>query len=503
MRNGKEQFYPRNSLCVMIEKPWSRSSRAYKYNISLQEDVLQNKQNGQNIHQRRNLLALTANDMQNNIGDDTPCDALRDGVEQRHCQDTQVGGNSGQQVVIIELDFGDGAEHQEANQDQGRSGGKGRNGNEDGSQQRGQQEQDACGQGGQAGTAAVSDTGCGLDEGGDGGSAQNRTTGGADSVSHQNGLDAGQAAFFIQQVCLGGNADDGAQGIKDIHEQECKDHNNKVNDADGGPVNIEALTQGVAQRAEIGHAQGGIQAVITQFKIGNIQTDSLAEHTQNPGSQYADEDGTSDLLDVQHSGQHQANDCQQCADAGGTEVGGKVSQLNESRAAHADACVLQTDEGDKQADTNGNSTFQGQGNGIKDGFTDIGQGHDDEDDAFYKDSQQCYLPTIAHAEDYGVCQVCIQTHTGGQDEGHIGHEGHADSSDEGGQGGCQKNSCGIHACSRQDAGVNSQDIRHGHKGGNTGHDFCFYVCFSFRELKKLFKHFYYLLSNGLWAKAIL
>ena len=268
--------------------------------------------------------------MQDNVGNDTPCDALRDGVEQGHCQDAQVSGNCGQEVIIIELDLGNGAEHQEANQDQGRRGSKGRNGNEDGGQQRGQQEQDACGQGGQAGTAAVSDTGCGLDEGGDGGSAQNRTTGGADSVSHQNGLDAGQAAFFIQQVCLGGNADDGTQGIKDIHEQERKYHNDEVDNADGGPVNLEALTQGVAQSAEIGHAQGGVQAVVTKLKVGDIQADSLAEHTQNPGAQDTDEDGTSDLLNVEHSGQHQADDCQQCADAGGAEIGGKVGQFNQS-----------------------------------------------------------------------------------------------------------------------------------------------------------------------------
>ena len=441
--------------------------------------------------------------MQNNVRNDAPCDAFGDGVEQRHCQDAQVGRNRGQQIVIIELDLGDGAEHQEANQDQSGSGSKGGNGNEDGSQQRGQQEQDACGQGGQAGTAAVSDTGCGLDEGGNGGSAQDCTGGGADSVGHQDGLDAGQTAFFIQQVCLGSNADDGAQSIKDIHKQECKDHDNKINNADGGPVNFEALTQRVAQRTKIGHAQGGIQAVVTQLNVGNVQTDSLADHTQNPGAQDAEEDGTSDLLDVQHSGQHQADNCQQCADTGGIEIGGEVSQFNQRCAAHADTCVLQADEGDEQADTNGNSTLQGQGNGVEDGFADIGQGHDDKDDAFYEDCKQRYLPTIAHTQDDGVCQVCIQAHTGGQDEGHIGHEGHANGSEEGSQCGCQKNSSGIHACSRQDAGVDSQNVRHGHEGGNTGHDFCFYICFSFRELKNLFKHCYNLLSDRLAAKAVL
>ena len=155
---------------------------------------------------------------------------------------------------------------------------------------------------------------------------------------------------------------------------------------------------------------------------------------------------------------------------------------------HHDTGVLQADEGDEQADTHGNASLQGQGNGVENGFTDIGQGQDDEDQTFHEDRQQGDLPAVAEAQHYGVGQVGVQAHAGGQHEGQVGHEGHAAGGDEGGDGRRQQDSGGIHARVAQNAGVDCQDVGHGHEGGQTGHQFRLDGGAVLFQLKNFIKH---------------
>ena len=102
--------------------------------IGLQENVLQDEQNSQNIHQRRNLLALAGDQVQDHVGNDAQGDAFGDAVEQGHCQNGQVSRNGLGELVIVKLQLGNAAEHQEADHDQSGSGSEGRNSGKDGSE---------------------------------------------------------------------------------------------------------------------------------------------------------------------------------------------------------------------------------------------------------------------------------------------------------------------------------------------------------------------------------
>ena len=304
-----------------------------------QEDIFQNEQDCQHIHQGLDGLALACGNIQQHIADNAQGDALGDGVEQGHGDDGQVCGNGLGQVVQVEADLGDGAHHQEAHHDQSGSGGEAGNGGEDGGEQGGGQEQHAGGQSGQTGAAACGHAGGGLDEGGDGGGAQDRTGGGADGVGHQSGLDAGQAAILVQHIGLGGHTDQGAQGVKEVHEQEAHDDDDEVDHAHIGEVNFEALTKSLAQLAEIGDAPGGEQGEVGHI-VGDIDAQHLADHADDPGGDDAQQDGALDIVDVEHGGDEQADESQQCADAAGVEVVGEAGDGDEGGGVHAQSCVL-------------------------------------------------------------------------------------------------------------------------------------------------------------------
>ena len=53
-----------------------------------------------------------------------------------------------------------------------------------------------------------------------------------------------------------------------------------------------------------------------------------------------------------------------------------------------DTGIYKTDKSYKETDTAGNTEFQVFGNTVDDLFTDLEEGHDDENDTFYKDSGQ-------------------------------------------------------------------------------------------------------------------
>ena len=227
----------------------------------------------------------------------------------------------------------------------------------------------------------------------------------------------------------------------------------------------------------------------TGGSIGNIHARQLADHAQHPGGDDANQDGALDLLDVQHSGDQRADQSQQRANAVGGEIIGEAGDGNQSGRIHNQAGILQADEGDEQTDANGNTTLERQRNGVEDGFTYIGQRQDDKNKTFHKDGQQCDLPAVAEAQNHGVSQVGVQTHTCGQDEGKVCHESHTASADEGCDGSCQQHSGGVHACCGEDTGVDRQNVGHGHKGGDACNHFCFYSGAVFGQFKNFIQHF--------------
>ena len=159
------------------------------------------------------------------------------------------------------------------------------------------------------------------------------------------------------------------------------------------------------------------------------------------------------------------------------EILGKVRDGNQSCRVNRQSSVLQADEGDEQTDSHGNGTLQRQGDGVEDSFPHVGKGEDNENDTLNKYGKERYLPGKAHSAAYGVCHVGVQSHAGGKGEGQVCPQSHADGSHEGCETGCQQNGGAVHAGGGKDAGVDCQDVRHGHERGQTGSQFGFHIGF--------------------------
>ena len=127
------------------------------------------------------------------------------------------------------------------------------------------------------------------------------------------------------------------------------------------------------------------------------------------------------------------------------------------------------------------------GNSIEDCFTDVGNRQDDEDDTFNKNGCQCLLPAVAHAQNDSVSKVGVQTHCGSQRKGMVGKYCHQDGANRGSDCSCSEDCAAVHAGSGKDAGVNCQDVSHGHKHGDTGHNLGLHIGVAFFQMKDLVK----------------
>ena len=457
--------------------------------IEQDEFVFQDEQNGQHIHQGADLLllGLAGDDIQQGPGDDTDGDALRDAVCSGHCQDGQECGDALSRIV--ELDLQGRTHHVEANDDQGRSGRKAGDGQEQGAEHHGQQEQHTGGHGGQAGAAALGHAGSALDEGGGGGGAQYGTGAGGDGVGHQRTLDVGQLALLIQHVGLGSNTDQGAQGIKQVNEEEGEHHGEEVQDANAGEIGLEHLTKGLAQSREIeADEAGGDDAVHAGIGVGDVDAGQLAEDAQHPGDEDAVQDAALDLFDQQDGGDEHAHQREDRTHADAVE-GLALEVLIGNKggiAVHDQLCVLQADESNEQTDAHADSALQGHGDGVEDGLTHIGQAQHDEDDALHKNGHQGQLPAVTHGQDDRVGEVGVQAHAGCQCKRIVGKQSHKRSANKGCQRGGDQHSLGIHARCGQDVGVDGKDVSHGHEGSDTGHDLGLYISVVFFQVKELF-----------------
>ena len=455
----------------------------------LQQDVFQDEQNGQHIHQGADLLllGLAGDDIQQGPGDDTNGDALRDAVCSGHCQDGQERRNALSRIV--ELDLQGRTHHVEANDDQGRSGRKAGDGQEQGAEHHSQQEQHTGGHGGQAGAAALGHAGSALDEGGGGGGAQHGTGAGGDGVGHQRALDIGQLALLIQHVGLGSNTDQGAQGIKQVNEEEGEHNGEEVQDAHAGEIGLEHLTKGLAQSREIeADEAGGDDTVHAGIGVGDVDAGQLAEDAQHPGDEDAVQDAALDFFDQQDGGDKHAHQSEDRTHADAVE-GLTLKVLIGDKggiAVHDQLCVLKADESNEQADAHADSALQGHGDGIEDGLTHIGQAQHDEDDALHKNGHQGQLPAVTHGQDDRVGEVGVQAHAGSQSERIVGQQSHQGSADERCQRSCDQDRIGIHARSGQDAGIDRKDVGHRHKGGDTRHEFGLDIGVVFFQVKDLF-----------------
>ena len=148
--------------------------------------------------------------------------------------------------------------------------------------------------------------------------------------------------------------------------------------------------------------------------------------------------------------------------------------------------VLQTDECDEEADTDGYGDLEGCRDRVEDRFSDVGKGEDDEDQTFHEDSCQSHLPGITHSQDYGVSEVSVKTHTCGEHERKVCKKCHQERGDCRSQcRRCKDRTC-VHAGCAQDAGIYSQDVSHCHEGSKTCCQLCFDISAVLLQFEKLF-----------------
>ena len=94
-----------------------------------QEDVFQNKDYGQHIHERCDLLGLTAGKVKHRVADNAESDTLGNRVSEGHCENADKSRDCGQHIIPVNLC--DLLHHEEANHNQSRCGRKRRNRKED------------------------------------------------------------------------------------------------------------------------------------------------------------------------------------------------------------------------------------------------------------------------------------------------------------------------------------------------------------------------------------
>ena len=200
--------------------------------------------------------------------------------------------------------------------------------------------------------------------------------------------------------------------------------------------------------------------------------------------------------DKPYKGQHYAGiaEVAHSDQGGGADCCGAVLCHNGESVCGDNARAFKADNGDEQANARGDAVLQVGGDGIDQGLPELEERQDNEDDAFYQDGGEGYLPGVcdAHANEHGadgVGKIGVKPHAGGQGYRVICENAHDDGGHGGGHGGCREHSPLIHSRVRQHAGVHSQDIGHGQERGDAGDNFGLYVGAVFLELKKTYDLF--------------
>ncbi len=214
------------------------------------------------------------------------------------------------------------------------------------------------------------------------------------------------------------------------------------------------------------HQHGGLDTL-----LGQQDDDEQADEHGGDGKHHGAVLRTHVALD--DAGRHRAEEVAQDIEGAGVAVALGVD-------AHVGA---KADVHQHQADGRADAQADAQGDGGDDLVADVENAQQQEDDALHQNDAQHRLEgagivRVQHgghvAGDDG--EEAVQTHAGGHDEGLVGQEGHDYRADGAGDAGGQE-----HAVPKgradgevgQQVGVQGDDVRHGHEGGQAGQDLRF------------------------------
>ena len=452
----------------------------------LQEDVLQYEKHRKNVHEDADLLflRLAADQVDQDVGDDAHRDALGDTVHERHRDQAEEARD--RLGVVREVDLQEGRDHEETDHDERRRRRERRDRKEDRGEEQGQREEDRGDHGGKAGAAALGDAGSALNESRRGGGSEQSAGGSADRIREERSGDLRKLAVLIKHVRLGGDADQGAQGIEHVDKEEGEDDDEEVEREQVGEIHLQEGRRKRGNREARGEVRQ--DRIHPDRGVRRVEAGDLADDAEAPGDEDAPEDAALDLADHEDAGDDDADERQKDRDALGAEgavrEGGlEAVQGDQRRAVDDDAGVLQADEGDVDADTGRDRVLDRHRDRIEDRLTDICHGEDDENETLAEDRGERRLPAVAHAEDDRVGKIGVEAHARCEDEGVVGEDCHHQGRQTGGQGCRGEDRAAVHAGCAQDVGVDGQDVGHGHESRHTGDDFGADVCFVFLQLE--------------------
>ena len=384
--------------------------------------------------------------MNQHVGDDTHEDAVGDAVGQGHHDDADEAGNAGD--VVGEVHLAHLVHHHHADQNQSRSGSLGGNGEEEGGEEQSHSEAERSGDAGETRTAADVDAGSALDIGGHGGGAEHGAYGGADGISHEGLAQTPHIALLVDHAGAVGNAQEGADGVEHVDEEECEHADGHIHSEHVVPLKLPE--DGLDGRR---HGDNAVE-------VGDAQGDA-----HNGGDENADEQRARNPLDQQSRRQQNAADGQQ--DSGIVEI---AQREERSLGRSHDAGALEADEGDEETDARADGATEHKRNGLDNLLAHAREGEQHEDDALNEDGRQSELPGVAHRDAHGEGEEGVQAHAGSQRERQLGVEGHDGGGHNGGDAGGGEHGALIHAGGGENAGVHGQNVGHREEGGDAADD---------------------------------
>lgn len=292
----------------------------------LDEDVLHNEQRSQHVERGVELLPVHAEHVDKHVRDDTAEDAVGDAVRERHHHD---GDERRYRLgIVVEVDVLHRREHEQAHDDEHRSGGSSRYGEEQRSEEHSHSEAHSRRERRETAASALRHACRTLHVSGSGACAEARASHGGYGISHERLVQTRYASVLLHHARLGAYAHERAHGVEHVDEEEGEHHHEHVERED--VVELELAEQRSHRRRCVYHAR----------EVGYAH-----RYAYECCGEDADEQRARHVLDDEHRGEHYANHAEQCCAFGHGADGDEGG-----RTLDDDASVLQSDEGDEESD---------------------------------------------------------------------------------------------------------------------------------------------------------
>lgn len=292
----------------------------------LDEDVLHNEQRSQHIERGVELLPVHAEHVDKHVRDNTAEDAVGDAVRERHHHD---GDERRYRLgIVVEVDVLHRCEHEQTHDDEHRSGGSSRYGEEQRSEEHSHSEAHSRRERRETGASALRYACRTLHVGSSGACAEARASHCGYGISHERLVQTRYASVLLHHARLCAYAHERAHGVEHVDEEEGEHHHEHIERED--VVKLELAEQRSHRRRCVYHAR----------EVGDTH-----RYADECCGEDADEQRARHLLDDEHRGEHDADNAEQCCAFGHGADGDEGG-----RTLDDDASVLQSDEGDEESD---------------------------------------------------------------------------------------------------------------------------------------------------------